>query len=78
MATVQIRDLPEQAYDILRSRARDRGQSLQAYMRDVVIDLAFTPTKFEVLADITASIERDGGLVVDRDELRAGRDDGRR
>jgi plasmid stability protein len=78
MATVQIRDLPDQAYEILRTRARDRGQSLQAYMRDLVIDLAFTPTKVEVLAEISASLGKDGGLVVDRDELRAGREDGRR
>lgn len=78
MPTVQIRDLPEPAYDILRNRARERSQSLQAYMRDLVIDLAFTPTKFEVLAQITASIERDGGLVVEPDEMRSARDDGRR
>ena len=47
-------------------------------MREVVSDLASAPTKLEVLASITASLETDGGVAVERDELRAGRDDGRR
>jgi plasmid stability protein len=78
MATVQIRDLPEPAYEILRTRAREHGQSLQSYMRDVVIDLAFTPSKAEILMAIEASAADHGGVVVDRTELRAARDDGRR
>lgn len=38
MATIQIRNVPEDAYKVLRRRARAAGQSLQAYMREHVID----------------------------------------
>jgi len=78
MATIQIRDLPEAAYDVLRQRARDRGQSLQAYMRETVIDLAFTPTKAEVVLEIERSLAAEGGVTVDREVLRAAKEDGRR
>jgi len=78
MATIQIRDLPEAAYDVLRQRARDRGQSLQAYMRETVIDLAFTPTKAEVVLEIERSLAAEGGVTVAREVLRAAREDGRR
>jgi plasmid stability protein len=78
MATIQIRDLPDAVYDVLRQRARDRGQSLQAYMRETVIDLAFTPTKAEVIVEIERSLAADGGVKVAREVLRAAREDGRR
>ena len=78
MATIEIRDLPDAAYDVLRQRARDRGQSLQAYMRETVIDLAFTPTKAEVIVEIERSLAAEGGVAVAREMLRAAREDGRR
>ncbi len=78
MATIQIRDLPEPAYEILRDRAKAQGQSLQAYMREVVADLAFTPTKVEVLAELRQSLVRDGGVVLGQDQLREAKADGRR
>jgi plasmid stability protein len=33
MATVQIRNLDDQAYDVLRARAAESGRSLQEYVR---------------------------------------------
>ena len=38
MATIQIREIPEDAYELIRKRARSSGRSIQSYMRDVVID----------------------------------------
>ncbi len=58
MATIQVREVPEDAYEVLRRRARDAGQSLQAYMRDQVIALASRPTKEEVAAQIDAFFAR--------------------
>lgn len=78
MATIQIRDLPEPAYEILRDRAKAQGQSLQSYMRAVVTDLAFTPTKVEALAELSQSLARHGGVVLDEDQLREAKADGRR
>ncbi|MGH8775876.1 MAG: FitA-like ribbon-helix-helix domain-containing protein [Jiangellaceae bacterium] len=45
MATIQIREVPESAYEVIRRRARAAGQSIQAYMRDRVVELASRPTK---------------------------------
>ncbi|HET7389030.1 MAG TPA: hypothetical protein VFJ19_20470 [Nocardioidaceae bacterium] len=54
MATIQIREIPEDAYEVIRKRARRAGRSLQSYMRDVVVDFAGHPTTEEALAAMTA------------------------
>lgn len=56
MATIQIREVPEDAYEAIRRRARAAGQSIQAYMRDVVIDFASRPTKQEAWAALDAAL----------------------
>jgi plasmid stability protein len=50
MATVQIRNVPEQAHAVLRRRAAAAGQSLQEYLRARLIEDAATDTLDEVLA----------------------------
>lgn len=50
MATIQVREVPEDAYEVIRKRARASGRSIQSYMRDIVMDLASRPTTEEVLA----------------------------
>lgn len=60
MATIQVREIPEDAYEVLRRRARRAGQSIQAYMRDQVIALAGRQTKEEVVAAIEATLKRAG------------------
>ncbi len=52
MATIQIREIPEPAYEVLRRRARARGQSMQAYMREQVLAMASRPSKEEALKSI--------------------------
>lgn len=37
MAYLQIRDVPDDVRDALAERARKRGQSLNMYLRDVVV-----------------------------------------
>jgi len=34
MATIQIRDIPDDAYELIRQQAQAAGQSLQAFMRE--------------------------------------------
>jgi plasmid stability protein len=60
MATIQIRDIPEHVYERVRRRARAHGQSIQAYMREQVIDMAEAPTKAEVAAGIEAALAEYG------------------
>jgi plasmid stability protein len=50
MATIQIREIPEDAYEIIRRRARTSGRSIQSYMREVVVEFAAHPTTDEALA----------------------------
>jgi plasmid stability protein len=60
MATIQIREIPEDVYERVRRRARAQGQSIQAYMREQVIELAERPTKAEVVAEVEAALRRYG------------------
>ncbi len=54
MATIQVRELPQATYEVLRRRARLAGKSLQAYMCEQLVALAARPTKDEALAAIEA------------------------
>jgi len=47
-------------------------------MRETVIDLAFTPTKTEIILEIERSLAADGGVPITREVLRAAREEGRR
>ncbi len=61
MPTIRVRDVPEAVYETLRRRARRDGQSIQAYMRERVVELAETPTSAETLELIERALARWGG-----------------
>jgi plasmid stability protein len=61
MATIQVREVPEELYEVLRRRARRAGQSMQGYMRDQLVALAQRPTKEEAIEQIEAVLGRAGG-----------------
>ena len=77
MATIQIRDIPEDAYEVIRRRARGAGQSIQAYMKKQVERLAREPDEDELFADIERFVEA-RGIELDVEALLADIDDGRR
>lgn len=54
MATIQIREIPEDSYEVIRRRARAAGRSIQSYMREWVVDFAAHPTAEEALAQLAA------------------------
>ncbi len=58
MATIQVREVPEESYEVLRRRARGAGQSMQAYMRDQLVAMARQPTKEEAIEEIEAVLSR--------------------
>lgn len=81
---LQIRDVPETLRDVLAAQAAARGQSLQAYLLDVVtreasfgskVDMFWRTEQFRVAItdefDPVAIIRqgRDGGFEIDRHEL---------
>lgn len=73
MALIQIRDVPEQTYETIRKRARKAGQSIQAYMRAQIIDIAARPTP----DDLEEWIKARPRVKVDVDALLRDRDSGR-
>jgi antitoxin FitA len=60
MATIQVREIPEDLYEVLRRRARRAGQSMQAYMHDQIMNLAKQPTKEEAVEQIEAVLGKAG------------------
>jgi plasmid stability protein len=60
MATIRVRDIPEETYQVIWRRARAEGKSIQAYLRDQVIAMAARPTKREALAAIESALEEYG------------------
>jgi hypothetical protein len=63
MATIQIRDIPDDVHEELQRKARQAGQSLQAYMRDRVIEWTQVQSrKAEALRHLDELLAREGGL----------------
>lgn len=69
MPTIQVRDVPAKAYEVIRERARADGKSMQAYMRDLVIELTARPTKAEAAAAIERALARYGGAGKSAEEI---------
>ncbi len=71
MATIQIREIPEDAYEVIRKRARAAGRSIQSYMRDWVVDFAEHPTTDEVLAIMESTRAASGTVGATRESILA-------
>jgi len=71
---IQVRDVPLEDVDALRSRAAARGMSLSAYLRELIHDDVSRPSMTETVARIAT---RDN-IEADRDDIRSFIDDGRR
>ena len=69
MVAIQIRDIPDDVRDALARRARSKGQSLQAYLRDVVVREASFDHNLAVLDSIATW--RSGSSTTGRDVLDA-------
>jgi plasmid stability protein len=71
---IQVRDVPSEDVDALRSRAAARGMSLSAYLRELIHDDVSRPSMTETVARIAT---RDN-IEADRNDIRSFIDDGRR
>ncbi|RJQ68550.1 antitoxin [Pseudonocardiaceae bacterium YIM PH 21723] len=60
MATIQIRDVPDDVAATYRTRADLAGQSLQVFMREFLIRGARRRTKAEIFAAMDRSMEASG------------------
>ena len=76
MATVQIRNLDENAYGVLKRRAATSGQSLQEYLRMLLEEQASRPSNAELVDKLRADIGWNTGITLDLivEHQRADRD----
>ena len=72
MATIQVRDVPEDVAETYRRRAQASGKSLQSYMREQLIAMAQRRDKAEVMAIVERALERDTGPGLSDDTIRSG------
>jgi antitoxin FitA len=57
MTNVQIRDVPEGVVANLKKRAASRGQSLQGYLRDLLVAEAGVMRNSRLLAEAAADLD---------------------
>ena len=76
MVALQIRDVPEELHDRLSELAAQRGQSLQAYLFDVITDEARRQDNLAILDRFAQDDHQSRLTVADiNDALRAGREE---
>lgn len=74
---ITVRDVPDDVRDELAARAARAHQSLQEYLRSMLIDSATRPSAADVIARARARV-RVTGAVVGAESVLAARDDERR
>lgn len=72
MATIQIREIPEETYEVIRKRARADGRSIQSYMRDWVVDFAGHPTAEEALVRLESALASHDTPGATRESIQVG------
>lgn len=78
MATIQIREIPDGAYETLRRLARAEGKSLQSYMRDRMIEMARQADKAAAFAALEETLARHPPSSIGAQEIVAGIHEDRR
>jgi plasmid stability protein len=73
-SVVQVRDVPTEAVETLKARASRRGQSLAAYLRELILEEASLPELDEVMARLA----EDEPINYTAEDLREFMADGRR
>jgi plasmid stability protein len=61
VATIQIRNVPEDVHRVYRTRAAAAGMSLQEYLRSELVSNAQHRTLAELLAEVEDEIRTSGG-----------------
>jgi plasmid stability protein len=79
VATIQIRDIPDDVHEELVRQARASGKSLQSYMRDWVVERTRSEARrAAVLAEMQVILRADGGPGLTVEEILEARDAERR
>jgi plasmid stability protein len=72
MATIQVRNVPENVAQTYRRRAQASGKSLQSYMREQLIEMARRRDKAEVMAVVEQALDEDPGSGLSEDTICSG------
>lgn len=72
MATIQVRDVPDDVAETYRRRAQASGQSLQSYMREQLITMARRRDKAEMMAVVEQVLAQDPAPGLRGDTIQAG------
>jgi antitoxin FitA len=79
MATIQIRDIPDDVHEELQRRAREAGQSLQVFMRQWIVERTRSEARrAAVLAEMQEIVRADSGRGFTIEEILEARDAERR
>jgi plasmid stability protein len=73
MTAITIREVPDTILETLKGKAAKGGQSLQAYLLDLVTREASTPT----LAEMMTRLDRETRTEVSTSDILSAIDDGR-
>ena len=76
MATIQVRNIPEDVHRVYRARADAAGMSLQEYLRAELVRQAQRRTPAELVADVEAAIRSGAEGFIDEssaDDIHADR-----
>lgn len=73
MATIQVRDLPDDVAETFRRRAQAAGQSLQVYMREQLIAAARRRDKAEIMAIVEQALVDDPSPGLSRETVEEAR-----
>ncbi len=77
MATIQVRDLPDDVAETYRRRAEAAGKSLQSYMREQLIAGARRRDKSELMAIVEQTLASDPGPGISDDTVRSALEESR-
>jgi plasmid stability protein len=77
MVAITVRNVPDATRDELAARAARAGQSLQEYLRELLVSTASKPSVNDVIARARARVEATGTRFTDEEIVDAVRD-GRR
>lgn len=77
MASVTIRDVPDEVRDELAGRAARAGQSLQEHLRAALIELVAKPSPHDLMVEV-GQLKRQLGSRLEADTILAHRDADRR
>lgn len=61
MATIQVRNVPDEVHRVYRARAAAAGMSLQEYVRAEMVRQAGRRTPAELVAEVEAQLGDEGG-----------------